>query len=304
MSDERVAQSNVRKGSVRDLLYVIFGHKKKMLVFMVLLFGVVAIKTLVQPSTYRSEAKLLLRIGRENVSLDPTATVGEVVGINRSYDWEINSELEIIKSREIAERVVDEMGASVLLHGSGTATPDSNEALATVKPADEALRTVKNTLDIVADSPGKLANSLGLSEPVNEREKAIRRLTDNLKVEAQQNTSVIDLAYEERNPEAAKSTLDRFIQAYLEKHLTVYCMANSQQFFERQVLAVAREAHGCTEGASESQRHDGDLGPAGTAQRHGERDRNAGAEHCRGGGRAGRRNRKDRGDTEHTGDSP
>ena len=133
MSDERIAQSKVRKGSVRDLLYVLFGHKKKMLAFMVLLFGVVAIKTLLQPSAYRSEAKLLLRIGRENVSLDPTATVGEVVGINRSYDWEVNSELEILKSREVAERVVDEMGASVLLHGSRTAPPDSDKALAAVE---------------------------------------------------------------------------------------------------------------------------------------------------------------------------
>ncbi len=235
MSDERIAQGRAGKGSLRDLLYVIFGHKKKMLAFMVLLFGVVAVKTLIQPSTYRSEAKLLLRIGRENVSLDPTATVGEVVGINRSYDWEVNSELEILKSREIAERVVDEMGASALLQGSGAAPLDSNEAPAAAKPADEALRTVKNTLDIVADSPAKLANSLGLSQPVDEREKAIRRLTDNLKVQAQQNTSVINLSYQERHPETARDTLDRFIQAYLEKHLTVYCMANSQQFFERQV---------------------------------------------------------------------
>jgi len=235
MSDERIARSKVRKGSVRDLLYIVFGHKKKMLAFMVLLFGAVAVETLIQPCAYRSEAKLLLRVGRENVSLDPTATVGEVVGINRSYDWEVNSEMEILKSREIAERVVDELGAGLLLHGPRSAPPDSDEALAAVKPADEALRSVKNTLDIVADSPGKLASSLGLSGPVNEREKAIRKLTDNLKVEARQNTSVIDLSYEERHPEAARNTLDRYIQAYLEKHLTVYCMANSQQFFERQV---------------------------------------------------------------------
>ena len=59
---------------------------------MVLLFGAVAVKTLLQSPIYRSEAKLLMRLGRETVNLDPTATVGEVVNINRSYDWEVNSE--------------------------------------------------------------------------------------------------------------------------------------------------------------------------------------------------------------------
>ncbi len=235
MSAEQTAPGKMRKGSVRDLLYVLFGHKKKMLAFMILLFGVIAIKTLTQPPTYRSDAKLLLRVGRENVSLDPTATIGEVVGINRSYDWEVNSELEILKSREIAERVVDELGTGLLLHGPKAAPPDSDKALAVVKPADDALRTVKDTLDVVAGSPEKLASSLGLSEPVNEREKAVRKLADNVKVTALQNTSVIDVSYNEQSPETARTVLEKFIQAYLEKHLAVYCMANSQQFFERQV---------------------------------------------------------------------
>jgi capsular exopolysaccharide synthesis family protein len=235
MSDERIGQSKVRKGSVRDLLYVLFGHKKKMLAFMILLFGVVAIRTMLTPHVYRSEAKLLLRIGRENVSLDPTATIGEVVSINRSYDWEVNSEIEILKSREVAERVVDDVGASFFLHGPKAATPPPDKAAAVATPTDEALQTVKETLDVVTGGTGKLASSLGLSEPVNEREKAIRKLTDNIEIKAQQNTSVISISYNEREPEVAKTTLERYIQAFLDKHLSVFCSASSQQFFERQV---------------------------------------------------------------------
>ena len=77
---------------------------------------------------------------------------------------------------------------------------------------------------------------------MDEREKAVRKLTDNLKAAAQQNTNVINISYSERDPEAARDVLNRFIQAYLEKHLSVYCTADSQQFFERQVAAVAAKA--------------------------------------------------------------
>lgn len=238
MSVEQAAPAKMRKGSLRDLLYVLFGHKKKMLAFMALLFGAVAIKTLLQPSVYRSEAKLLMRLGRESVSLDPTATVGEIVSINRSYDWEVNSELEIIKSREVVEQVIDELGTSFFLHGGQAepATPAPAQAVAT--PTGEALETVKQTLDVVVGGTGKLASSLGLSEPMDEREKAVRKLTDNLKATAQQNTSVINISYSERDPEAARIVLNRFIQAYLEKHVSVFCTANSQQFFERQVAQL------------------------------------------------------------------
>jgi capsular exopolysaccharide synthesis family protein len=235
MSIEQTAPGKMRKGSLRDLLYVLFGHKKKMLAFMALLFGAVAIKTLLQPSVYRSEAKLLMRLGRESVSLDPTATVGEVVSINRSYDWEVNSELEIIKSREIAEQVIDELGTNFFLHGGQAELPTPETATAVATPTDEALQTVKQTLDVVVGSTGKLASSLGLSEPVDEREKAIRKLTDNLKATALQNTSVINITYNEQDPQAAKLVLERFIKAYLDKHVSVFCTANSQQFFERQV---------------------------------------------------------------------
>lgn len=237
MSAEPIVPGTARKGTLRDLLYVLFGHKKKMLAFMALLFGAVVLKTFLQAPDYRSEAKLLVRLGRETVSLDPTATIGEIVNINRSYDWEINSELEILRSREIVERVVDDLGVDTILRGSRTPAPneDANKALAVATPTGEAIQSVKQTLDVVADGTEKLADTLGLSQPSDRRENAIRKLTDNLKIEARQNTSVINLVYKERDPQAARTTLDKFIQAYLEKHLAVYCTTSSQQFFERQV---------------------------------------------------------------------
>jgi capsular exopolysaccharide synthesis family protein len=222
-SASSIEPGTVRERSLRDLLYVLFGHKKKALAFAILLFAMVAIATFLRPAVYRSEAKLLVRLGRESVSLDPTATIGEVAHINRTYDWEVNSELEILKNREIVEQVVDEIGPGTL------ATVDAQ------KPAPAILRTVKNALAGATNAPKRLVKGLGLSQPLSEREKAVRRMLQCLKIQALQNSNVIAVAYKERSPELAREVLDRFIQKYLEKHVAVYGTSNSQQFFERQV---------------------------------------------------------------------
>jgi uncharacterized protein involved in exopolysaccharide biosynthesis/Mrp family chromosome partitioning ATPase len=238
---EPALPSGLRTRSLRDLLYVLFGHKKKMIAFVVLLFGVVAVKTLLRQGAYRSEARLLLRPGRESVNLDPTATIGEIAQIQRSHDWEINSEIEILKSREIAERVVADMGVDLFERASGV-TPSGGAATAgppvrrtAPRSGPEVLQTIRSTLALVRAGPARLAACLGLSEPLSRREKAIRRIGQSVSVKALTNTSVISLSCEEQHPELARNILDSFIQAYLEKHLSVFYVDSSQQFFEQQV---------------------------------------------------------------------
>ena len=92
--------------SVRDLYYVLFRHARaSALVFFALLLPLCAYVVL-SPSVYQADAKLLVRLGRQSVSLDPTATTGKTVGINQSRLSEINSEIEIIGSSDLLTEVV------------------------------------------------------------------------------------------------------------------------------------------------------------------------------------------------------
>lgn len=86
-------------------------HGRKGLIFFILVFAAVALWTAFGPRTYRSEAKLYLRLGRENATLDPTATLGPspIVAVPLSRDNEINSVVEILGSRALIEKVVDEL---------------------------------------------------------------------------------------------------------------------------------------------------------------------------------------------------
>jgi len=91
--------------SLRDFYAIIFRHKWKVILFFFAVVATVAAGTFLAAEVYKAEAKLLVRLGRENVSLDPTATTGQVISIGQSRESEMNSEMEILKSRELAEHI-------------------------------------------------------------------------------------------------------------------------------------------------------------------------------------------------------
>jgi len=73
------------------------------------------------PRTYGSGAMIFVKLGRETVSLDPTATTGSTISVLDTRDNEINSIRDMLYSRGIAEQVVDRIGPEVVL-GDATLT--------------------------------------------------------------------------------------------------------------------------------------------------------------------------------------
>src|SRR5438552_642947 len=78
--------------------------------------AVALLGTLLMPRSYYSEARLFVRFGREN-QVDPTASGGQMVSLYESRESEINSLIEILKSRAIFDRVVGELGPGFVLYG-------------------------------------------------------------------------------------------------------------------------------------------------------------------------------------------
>src|SRR6476661_8344378 len=68
------------------------------------------------PRTYRSESRIFLRLGRESVGLDPTATTGQTLAVQQAdRKDEVKSAIEILDSRGIIGQAVDKLGADVVL---------------------------------------------------------------------------------------------------------------------------------------------------------------------------------------------
>jgi uncharacterized protein involved in exopolysaccharide biosynthesis len=93
----------------RGVYHALFRFKWRAIGFFCTTVTLAVIGLIVVSRTYRSEAKLLIRVGRESVSLDPTATAtGQVIGYSSSRETEINSVIEVITGRPILETVVAE----------------------------------------------------------------------------------------------------------------------------------------------------------------------------------------------------
>ena len=228
MSKEVVEVENrTPQSSLRNLYYVLFRHKWKMILFFLTIMVIVVVGTLYSPEIYRSEAKLLVRLGRESVTLDPTATTGKIINVSRSRESEVNLELEILKSRELAEKVVDYIGPEAFSKRTG-------RKLSVKSVVHKVLRKTTQQVSTEVKEPQSLLEQLTLVERSDNRDAAVLGVMKNLEIKALKDSCVISITYETQSPKLAKDVITKLIVLYLEKHIAVHQAPGSQEFFTRQ----------------------------------------------------------------------
>ena len=164
------------------------------------------------PRKYRSQAKLLLKLGRENVSVDPTVTTtGDLVSLHRTYEGEINTALNTMASREILEALVDQVGAEAILRGSLEQGVEKKGLLSQLK-----------SIPI-----GWMARL----DPVDDCELAILMLQDDLVIKAAKESSVVDISYVTKTPELAQRVTQSWVDLYRAHHADINATEGSLQFF-------------------------------------------------------------------------
>lgn len=157
------------------------------------------------PRSYGSEAMIFVKLGRETVSLDPTASTGNTISVLESRDNEINSIRDMLYSRGIIEQVVDRIGPEVVL-GDAELT-------------DEVKR------------PDKYSGKDSLNSP---RQKAIKALIQDTYVISSRKSSVLTLNAEASSPELAQRVLKEYLEVYQTMHTDAHQTPESNNFFKEQ----------------------------------------------------------------------
>lgn len=121
VKDKNPEGSPLQIRSVRDLYYVFFRHKMATLLTVLVVVGAFGTLALLRPDEYRSEAKLMLRSGRDLRVDMPNS--------DAALARQVNSELEVIKSASLVAGAAD---ASGLFGGLGTDPVEREERLAKV----------------------------------------------------------------------------------------------------------------------------------------------------------------------------
>ncbi|MCC6152316.1 MAG: GumC family protein [Candidatus Hydrogenedentes bacterium] len=218
--------------SLRDMLYLVFRHKVKIASVFVAVFGLVVLFTYIMQEVYRSEAKLLIRLGRENLSVDPTVN-GPTLYPSRDRVNEVNSEVSILKSRAIAEKVVDKLGAEIFLEKPDEAV-NIEPPLASMAGAQQDLRKVRREVREAEEAGHGIMVALDLKTPLTPREQAVKAVMENLDVSVEAKTDIIAVTFDAPSRPLAQSALDALLQFYLEEHIRVHSAQATPEFFETQ----------------------------------------------------------------------
>ena len=181
--------------TARDVAAIGFRHQKVLvLCFLGVMLGV-GVSSLFLPTKYRSETKLLVKRERVDPIISPEQnaplTFHDTVG-----EEEINSEVELITSSDVLQKVVTSCNLDRKKFLSGLIHP--------------------------------------WQTPQNRTDKAVAELRADLQLEVLKKTNVISIAYESQDPKTAQRVLATLDETYLQKHLDVHHPAGQFEFFDQQ----------------------------------------------------------------------
>jgi uncharacterized protein involved in exopolysaccharide biosynthesis len=213
----------------KELLATVWQHKYTLIAYNVSVFLFVVFIILCWPRGYRSEAKIWIKIGRENSRIDPTVTTGETVSIQESdREDEVKSVIDILSGRGVASGVVDDLGPAVVLGDAPLPGADpSQSGDATAKRPNVVVTAIKSIA-------GRALGVLKSIDPVSERDEAIQTVDDDLFVSAERKSNVISIGFDSKSPELAQAIVQAVIDRYQQEHARINSTAGSLDFFDSQ----------------------------------------------------------------------
>jgi polysaccharide biosynthesis protein PslE len=161
------------------------------------------------PRTYRSQSKLLLSLGRESVTLDPTAAAtGQMMPLHQTREHEIETALNVMSSRQLLEAVVQQIGADTILAGNIEQFEKENQS------TNSFFKGMIPSID-----------------PVPRQQQAIRRLSEDLVITAGRDSSVVSIEYRTGSPELAQCVVSCWVKHYISRHSEFHRSQGTYDFF-------------------------------------------------------------------------
>jgi uncharacterized protein involved in exopolysaccharide biosynthesis len=217
--------------SWETLLFAVFQYKWRALGIFALVSALVGVVTFLRPAVYRSEARFLLRLGRESIVLDPTAIPEEGRTAQTSLAREVYTALEIFRSQDVAAKAIDQLGEQAILEPIEYAL-----ARASAEGIDASIGSSWKWKARIAAAWRAARAVLGGddSRAGYDRQKATAALMRNLHVRDIPSTNVISVIVESYHPLTAQVVLKALTHVYLKEHQSAYRNPSTMQFFSDQ----------------------------------------------------------------------
>ena len=178
---ELYAETSHGAANLRELASVCFRHQRLILFTLCIVIATFILYVCVVPRTYQAETEILVKRGRADPVVTPDNNASPVLTTDLSEE-DLNSEVEILRSRDLLERVVMSCG---LDHEPPHSVMSS------------FIRTVISSV----------MQRFAISRPERAVALAVRRLDKKLKVEAIRKTNLVRVTYDSPDPQLAASVL-------------------------------------------------------------------------------------------------
>jgi len=212
-------QLNADVFSLPGFLQALRRHRVKVLLTFLLSAATTFFYTINRSREYESSAKLFVRVGRETVSVDPTAeAAGQVVSVTDTQDREIHSIVSLLSNRDLLEQIVDDLGpATIFGYVEGEGDEDESKLAELIAAAKVGLKSA--------------LISVGLLENATPREIAIQIVRDSISVDTDGSSSVIKVSARAETPRLAQLLVQKLIEHHLGFHLQANSALGSLSFF-------------------------------------------------------------------------
>jgi uncharacterized protein involved in exopolysaccharide biosynthesis len=186
--------------TMRDILTPLFRQRRLVVLSFFGILGGALLWALLSPKQYQAQMKLLIK--RERVD-NAFASAS-----NDATEEEINSEVELLKSRDLLEKVVLQCGL------------------------DRTTQRFSFGKELKADSERNSDRNISA---------AVQTLENQLQVSPVRKTNLIGVIYESSDPRLAAKVLDSVATEYLAKHVAVYRAPGASTFFESETQRYQKE---------------------------------------------------------------
>ena len=200
--------------TLRDVVVPVFRQRRLATLIFAGIFVGAILTALLLPRKYEAEMKILVNRERVDPVVTPNPDTSVPAGpLTAISEEDMNSEVELLKSRDLLEKVALDCG---LTTQNGTAWDRF------IERAGDKLRGVKPT------DRTRLA-------------RTVQKLGDRVIVDPLRKTTLIRVTYAARDPELAARVLQTLATLYQEKHAAVHRPAGTFGFFEQETERYRNE---------------------------------------------------------------
>ena len=215
----------------RILLHGLFRRWRLLLFISLTILGTILMVSWLWPSQFQAQSSVVIL---SRAYPDLLVPKGQVQGRMLTPKEELNSEVEIIRSRPVLERVVKDLHLDHL------------------KPLKEAgvAGAIRSGLRSVLHGVRWGLESLGLSQklsPSQTFEAAVEKLHTRLIVEPESDSQIIWIRYRSPDPELSAQVVNRVAKEYQQQHLSININRAESSFYAEQIEKVQGDLTGLQE---------------------------------------------------------